>query len=396
MKALGDYSRALVADQRGIVLYSSLMLLALIMAVGVQAIVSTQSNFQASANLRAENAAFYISEAGIEWSKNELATATAHPVPPFNSSSTISRGTFSVSTISTVAVSPLVSRMVVRSMGKFASSSQIVQAELIKRFLLADAAVGLRGSASHPIFVGNDFSISGIDHDPATSKPMANLRSYAGFSVSHPATKEAIETSLEPTQLSRVSGTDRQGALIAETQKLPSPTITRLADDLCSAENAQLTAIPAGTSLSLTDQQWGNRSAPQLRCLDGAAGSADAVANVSNSSGAGILIVRNADLILEGGFRWEGLIIITGSMVSLKILEPGSKEIIGGIIVNETTSTYSESNPPTLEIHGAIKILFSRSALHTAEVVVPANALTTAHASLPAEVVQSYWRSITP
>jgi hypothetical protein len=83
-------------------------------------------------------------------------------------------------------------------------------------------------------------------------------------------------------------------------------------------------------------------------------------------------------------------------MVSLKILEPGSKEIIGGIIVNETTSTYSESNPPTLEIHGAIKILFSRSALHTAEVVVPANALTTAHASLPAEVVQSYWRSITP
>jgi Tfp pilus assembly protein PilX len=121
------------------------MLLALIMAVGVQAIVSTQSNFQISANLRAENVAFYISEAGIEWSKNELATATAHPVPPFNSSSTISSGTFSVSTISTLAVSPLVSRMVVRSIGRFASSSQIVQAELIKRFLLADAAVGLRG-----------------------------------------------------------------------------------------------------------------------------------------------------------------------------------------------------------------------------------------------------------
>ena len=389
------YGRALIKDQRGIILYTSLMLLALIMAVGVQAIVSTQSNFQASANLRAENAAFYISVAGIEWSKKELATATVHPVPPFNSSSTISRGMFSVSTISTNAVSPLVSRMVVRSMGKFASSSQIVQAELIKRFLLADAAVGLRGSASHPIFVGNDFSISGIDHDPATRKPVANLRSYAGFSVSHPATKEAIETTLEPNQVSRVSGTDRQGALISETQKLASAAIVQLADDLCSAENAQLTAIPAGTSLSLTDQQWGNRSAPQLRCLDGALASADAVANISNSSGAGILVARNADLILQGEFRWEGLIIVTGSMVSLKILEPGSKEIIGGIMINET-STYSESNPPTLEIHGAIKILFSRSALHTAEIVVPASALTAAHTSLPTEVVQSYWRSITP
>jgi Tfp pilus assembly protein PilX len=395
MKALGIYSRALVADQRGIVLYSSLMLLALIMAVGVQAIVSTQSNFQISANLRAENVAFYISEAGIEWSKNELATATAHPVPPFNSSSTISSGTFSVSTISTLAVSPLVSRMVVRSIGRFASSSQIVQAELIKRFLLADAAVGLRGNASHPIFVGTDFSISGIDHDPATSKPMANLRSYAGFSVSDPATKEAIETSLEPDQLSKVSGTDRQGARIAESQKLPSPAIARLADDMCSAENAQLTAIPADTSVSLADQQWGNRSVPQLRCLDGAPGSAGSVANLSNSSGAGILVARNADLVLEGRFRWEGLIIISGSMVSFKVLESGSKEIIGGIIINET-STYSESNPPTFELHGAIKILFSRSALHTAEIVVPTSALTTAHASLPSEVVQSYWRSITP
>ena len=226
MKASGAYSRAPLADQRGIVLYSSLMLLALIMAVGVQAIVSTQSNFQISANLRAENVAFYISEAGIEWSKNELAKATAHPVPPLNSS-TISSGTFSVATISTIAVSPLVSRVVVRSMGRFASSSQIIQAELIKRFLLADAAVGLRGNASHPIFVGNDFSISGIDHDPATSKPMANLPSYAGFSVSHPATKEAIEASLEPNQLSRVSGTDRQGALIAETQKLPLHTFAK-------------------------------------------------------------------------------------------------------------------------------------------------------------------------
>ena len=324
-----------------------------------------------------------------------LQQTTAHPLPALNSSSTISSGTFSVATISTVAISPLVSRMVVRSTGKFASSSQIVQAELIKRFLLADAAVGLRGNASHPIFVGNDFSISGIDHDPATSKPMANLRPYAGFSVSHPATKEAIETSLEPTQLSRVSGTDRQGAMIAETQNLPSATIIDWLTTCVQQKMPNSQLFRPILHVSLTDQQWGNRSAPQLRCLDGAPGSADSVANVSNSSGAGILIVRNADLILEGGFRWEGLIIITGSMVSLKVLEPGSKEIIGGIIVNET-STYSESNPPTLEIHGPIKILFSRSALQTAASVVPASALTSAYASLPSEVVQSYWRPVTP
>jgi Tfp pilus assembly protein PilX len=395
MKTLTTWSRALIADQRGIVLYSSLMLLALIMSVGIQAIVSTRSNFQISSNLRAENVAFYISEAGIEWSKNELARTTVHPPPALNSSTALSSGTFSVSTISTALVSPLVSHTVVRSIGKFASSSQIVQAELIKRSLLADAAVALRGNASQPNFVGNSFSISGLDHDPATGKPVPNVRPYPGISVSDAATKEQIKIALEVDQLGRISGTDRRGGTIADVEHLPSAAIVRFADELCSAETSQLTAIPADTTLLLTDRQWGNRSAPQLRCIDGSPGAGESVATLSNSSGAGILVARNADLLLEGSFRWEGLIVITGSMVSLKISETGSKEIFGGVIINET-STYSESNPSTFDVRGAMKILFSRAALQTAATVVPASALTGAYTSLPSEVVQSYWRLITP
>jgi hypothetical protein len=245
------------------------------------------------------------------------------------------------------------------------------------------------------MFVGNDFSISGMDHDPATSQPIPNLRPYAGISVSNPATKREIETSLEPTQLSNISGTDGQGATIAESQKLSSAAIGRLADELCSAGNTQLTVIPADTSVSLADQQWGNRSVPQVRCLDGSPGLGDSVAILSNSSGAGILVVRNADLILEGGFLWEGLIIITGSIVSLRVLGFATKEIIGGVIINET-GAYSESNPSTIDIRGPVKIIFSRSALQTAATVVPTTALTSAYTSLPSEVVQSYWRLVTP
>jgi hypothetical protein len=300
-----------------------------------------------------------------------------------------------VATISTAAMSPLVSRTVVRSTGKFVVSSQIVQAELIKRSLLADAAVGLRGNASHPILDGNDFSISGIDHDPATSKPIPNVRPYAGISVSHAATKAELETALEPNQLSRISGTDRQGATIAETQNLPTAAIAQFVDELCSAANSQLTAVPADSSVLLTDQQWGNRSVPQLRCIDGTSGATAPVATLSNSSGAGILVVRNAALILEGGFRWEGLIIITGSRVSLKVTEAGIKEIIGAVIINET-GTYSETNPSILDVHGPIRILFSRSALQTAASVAPSSALISAYPSLPSEVVQSYWRPVTP
>jgi hypothetical protein len=98
---------------------------------------------------------------------------------------------------------------------------------------------------------------------------------------------------------------------------------------------------------------------------------------------------------LEGLFRWEGLIILTGSNISFKVLETGAKEIIGGAIINET-GTYLESNPAALDVHGTIKILFSRSALQTAATVVPASALTGAYTALPSEVVQNYWKLLTP
>jgi hypothetical protein len=106
-------------------------------------------------------------------------------------------------------------------------------------------------------------------------------------------------------------------------------------------------------------------------------------------------VVRDAELIFGGPFRWEGLIIVTGSNTTFRVLEAGSKEIIGGVILNET-GAFSESNPPSMDVHGAIKILFSRSALQNAAIVVPVSALIGAYTSLPSEVVQNYWRLLTP
>ena len=395
MRAFVRFSITPNAGQRGIVLYTSLMLLALIMTVGVQAIVSTRNNFQISSNLRAENAAFYLSEAGVEWSKNELAHTSIHPPAPLNALLTLPPGTFSVATISTIAVSPLLSKMVVRSSGNFASSAQVVQAELIKRYLMADAAIGLRGNGNRAIFVGDLFAISGMDHDPTTGKPITGVRPYAGITVSDSGTKQRLEAALEPVQLARISGADRNGASIGETENLSGEAIVRLADQLCSAGNAQPTAVPAGTSLSLADQTWGNRSVPELRCVAGSPGPGESLTITGNSSGAGILIVRDAELVLGGAFRWEGLIIVTGSNIAFRMQETGSKEIIGGVIVNETAA-FSESNPPSVEVHGAIKVLFSRSALQNAAIVVPLSALNGVYASLPSEIVQNYWKLLTP
>jgi hypothetical protein len=113
-----------------------------------------------------------------------------------------------------------------------------------------------------------------------------------------------------------------------------------------------------------------------------------------DSSGAGILIVRNAELILDGSFRWEGLIIVTGSEVSLKTGTSSNTNIFGAILLNET------GNPAlgtaTLDIQGSFQSAFSSSALNRAAGLIPLNELGALYASLPSSIWQDYWRTVSP
>lgn len=383
-----------IANQRGVVLFTSLLLLSLIMAVGVQAIVSTRSNFQISSNLKGENIAFYLSEAGIEWSKNELYETTVHPPAPLTAARAVSNGTFSISTISTVAVSPLISKSVIRSNGRLGFSSQMIQAELVKRYQLADSALAFRGNASGVSLAGASFTISGMDHDASTGQPIAGAQSYPGVTVSQAQFKDLLESELSPAQLANISGTDANGDVISLSENLPSEGIARLVDSLCAAPGAQVTQLTGESSTLVTDQSWGSRSVPELHCFNGSSASGDSV-TLANSSGAGILVVRNANLVLDGTFHWEGMIVVTGDHVSLKTLGAENKEIIGALTINET-GAYSETNPPALDFQGAaLNIHFSRSAIENAAGVVSDSTLTDVYPYLPSEIVQSYWRLVT-
>ncbi len=131
-------------DQRGMVLYSSLLILSLLVAVGVGARVMLQSDFKLLANMRASMEAFYVADAGIEWSKDEIRKNFNHPPILPSRAQSFSSGNFSVSFLSPTAVTSLVARIVVRSTGAVGSSSQVVQAQVTKTYDLADGAVSLR------------------------------------------------------------------------------------------------------------------------------------------------------------------------------------------------------------------------------------------------------------
>lgn len=61
-----------LANQRGIVLVISLMVLALLLGAGVGAIVSVQTDLRSSGNFKRGTQAFYIAEAGINHARHEL------------------------------------------------------------------------------------------------------------------------------------------------------------------------------------------------------------------------------------------------------------------------------------------------------------------------------------
>jgi len=109
-------------------------------------------------------------------------------------------------------------------------------------------------------------------------------------------------------------------------------------------------------------------------------------------SGAGILVVRNADLILSGPFRWQGLVIVHGQEVGLRTTGSSIKEILGATVLNETGAPPSTTS--IIEIQGNIRLLFSREALRKAAELIPPTTLTSSYPNLPSLVSQNYWRNV--
>jgi hypothetical protein len=145
--------------------------------------------------------------------------------------------------------------------------------------------------------------------------------------------------------------------------------------------------------LSVVGTTWGDQSAGQLQCIDGLDGSGDAVI-LTGARGAGILVVRNADLVVNGTFRWEGLIVVTGNGVGFKVTGSEIKEIYGAIVVNENNPTI-ESGRLILDLQGSVKVLYSRVALARSATLISTSTLDGLYGFLPATITQDYWRAVT-
>ena len=377
------------------ILLASLLILSLLMAVGVGSVISVQNEFRITGNLKTGTSALYLAEAGIEWGKEQIGNATTNPPVLADATREFSSGNFSVSVLSSTLVSPLSGQVTMRSNGTLGGSSQTVQVQVSKVYDLADGALALRGNSRRVNFSVNSFYISGLDYDPITGTAVPGAKVRPGITLGSPALLGQVENGLNSSQKSQIVGSDGGGAAISLTDRLPGDVLVRLANDLCAASNAQISSVPPAGNLSLSNQVWGNRAAPQLHCINGIAQSAGDVVTGENFSGAGILIVRDAGLVASGVFHWEGLIIVTGNDVGFRISGEESKEIIGAVMINETGAA-AGAGDALLDIQGSVRILYSRFTLRIAASLMPTATLTNTYARLPFYVKQDYWRSMTP
>jgi len=378
-------------NSRGMVLVTSLTILSALLAVGIGIRVMLQNDFRVLANLRGGTESFYYSSAGLEWSKNEIAGVTAFPPAPLNQAKSFASGGFAVTFSSPAVTGPLAARIVVRSVGTTGTSSHTVQARLTKTYDLVDGAVALRGNAAGVNFSGTGIFISGADHDSTNGNPLPAGKSRNAISTSNDTTRDLVTQALgDPSILDSASAVPA----LAASEYLSPTIVTQLANDLCAAPGVSLHSISSSGSLTFENQLWGSPTSPQLHCIQGLSTAGDSVNLTGNVSGVGIIVVNNADLIVTGSFRWEGLIIVTGQDIGLRTTGSSSKELIGGVLVNETGTP--GSGTATLDIQGSFRALFSRQALREVAQLVPSSALASTYSALPALVAQDYWRTVSP
>ena len=378
-------------NQQGMILMSSLTILSVLVVIGIGVGVMLQNDFRVLTNLRTSSESFYFSVAGLEWGKSEIARTSTFPPVLQGRSQPFASGEFTVAFEPARMAAPFAAQIIVRATGISHGAQHVLQARLTKSYDLADAAVGLRGNGAAVSFNSPTTFISGADHELATANVVVGAKSRTTISTDSESLFGLVTESVAAKQDILDASVDTP---VAQSVYVPADFVSQLADDLCAAPSATLHSVPMSGDLIIENQTWGDRALPQLHCIEGLSDPGDRVTLAGNLAGVGILVVRDADLILNGAFRWEGLVLVTGTDVSLQMTGSSSNELFGAAIVNESGIPVAVKN--ILAIDGATRILFSRQALSRASSLIPMATVNNAYESLPSVVSQDYWRSVTP
>ena len=386
-------------NESGVALVAGLVIMVLLTAIGTYAIHVTEIDETIAGNLKASKQAFYLADAGLQWGKAHVRNSTTMPPETAGSSftRTLDSGTM---TIAFPAQDPpagiaMQYTVAIRAIGTIGKATRTIDALVTKTYALSDAPIALRGVEANSGFTGNAFEIDGHDYfyNPDTSSWQMSSTVSFGVSVPNSTLQTQVVDALSSQQQNNIMGLGGTPSVGISTS-FPSDAITSLANALCDATPpGSQTTIDLSQTLSMNgNTTWGNRTAPQIHCVTGSGTASNpAILDIGGTfSGAGILVVRNAQLVASGAFHYEGLIINSGSDVGVRIQGGGNKEIYGAVMINEL------NHDTQLEVQaaGAVKVRSSNSALAMASQLFSWQAWQTLLPVAPTEVQERSWREV--
>jgi PilX N-terminal len=384
-------------NESGVALVTGLVILVLLTAIGTYAIHMTEIEETISANLKASKQALFLADAGLEMGRQQIRASTAIPPLPANLTQTLGAGSTTVTFTITPQVPAFSYTLAMQSVSTVGNAAKTLQALVTKTYDLTDGAIALRGNEADSTFTGNAFSVDGRDYDHVTGALSGGTMQY-GISVPTVARQTDVNNALSAQQKDNVIGTAVPGltASIGVSPWLDSSAADSLGDALCNAAPSgnKPPNIPTNGSYSPpANANWGTRASPQVYCVTGVGTPGTMSMDVNgNFSGVGVLVVRDADLVINGAFHFEGLILVTGAKVGFGLLGGGNKHVYGSVLINET----STDGPSFREevIQGASHLRYSRSALNIARQLMPAAVMSSIIATLPATVEQVSWSEV--
>ena len=226
-------------------------------------------------------------------------------------------------------------------------------------------ALNFPGNEAETLFNGNAFTVNGNDtNPPGVTNPDPLQPSIFGITVSpdlpagNPgANEQVVENSLSNAQKDNVTGKKQDPAgqpwgnnTVAPDAILTGAALDQFINDIVKVANVKLTSTMAsplvrnnvGNSCAadINDSNcWGTVDNPKIVYVEGEPDPSSMFAALSvggNSSGAGILVVKDGDFRINGKFNWVGVIIVTGVNVGVGFLGGGEESVYGGVISNET------------------------------------------------------------
>jgi hypothetical protein len=386
----------MITNQQGTALIVSLLMLVLITAMGITATNRTIVEGWLSANYRSSKQAFYVAEAGLEFTRNALRTvpdwtdnaAVNGAVPRDEKDRTINVGG-RTGTYTIILRGVTRDRIIITSTGVIVGSTSVVEA-LIERNTIPPipGAVNLVGDivsddkgfdeSERFLIDGKDYNLGDNAESPTGTDP-AKL----GISVNDAPDNRVAEiiNELEPAPKSRIKG-------YGEKEKPSVGTGASIGIELTGDDVSEFVSTIRDKNMAdikLTNQStpgdWQMPADPKIVYVE----ITEDIEITWPIRGAGILIIEGMGNELEfaisgdgdkGSIDWKGLVIITGNKVDVDLYGGGEDEtasinIKGALVVSEN-SAGEEKEVGEIEITGNVELLYSRKALDIAQQRIPA------------------------